>query len=142
MIIVRISATAAASMMGLTGYPMSISVPSRFKISATAAAPFITRSSPSVWVVPQVSYDAIPAVPQLSREMPPRTPHNIFVKPLAGLIHQPGHLYPRVVEAGPLAQISIMGGDQRRDRLTIVAGPEPGAFQGTDHTRSDVFGDP
>ena len=79
--------------------------------------------------------DAIMAAPCMSREMPYR-------KLLTRLFHQPVHLDPRVVEAGPVTQISIMGWDQRRHRLTIVGGAEPGAFQRSDHTRSDVFSNP
>src|SRR5689334_2075125 len=43
-IIVRMSASAAASMIGLTGYPIRNFTPSRFKMSATTAAAF-TRVS-------------------------------------------------------------------------------------------------
>src|SRR5206468_4667434 len=42
--IVRMSASAAASMMGLTGYPMRNFTPSRLRISATAAAAFMIHS--------------------------------------------------------------------------------------------------
>ena len=77
--------------------------------------------------------DAIIAVPGMSREMPCQ-------KPLTGLIHQPLDFHPRVVEARPLTQIRIMGWDQRRHGLPIIAGAEPGAFQGGDHPGSDVFG--
>src|SRR2546428_452072 len=43
-LIVRMSASAAASMMGLTGYPIRNSTPSRFRISATRAATFMFSS--------------------------------------------------------------------------------------------------
>src|SRR6266850_3446888 len=42
--IVRMSASAAASMIGLTGYPMRNLTPSRLRISATAAAAFMVHS--------------------------------------------------------------------------------------------------
>src|SRR5262245_44328074 len=42
--IVRMSASAAASMIGLTGYPMRNFTPSRLRISATAAAAFMSLS--------------------------------------------------------------------------------------------------
>src|SRR4030095_6551375 len=42
--IVRMSASAAASMMGLTGYPMRNFTPSRLRTSATAAAAFMVHS--------------------------------------------------------------------------------------------------
>src|SRR5687768_6022653 len=43
---VRISAAAAASMIGLTGYPMRYSTPSRLRISATAAATIAITIAP------------------------------------------------------------------------------------------------
>src|SRR2546423_1927170 len=43
--IVRMSASAAASISGLTGYPIRQSTPSRLRISATAAATFMARPS-------------------------------------------------------------------------------------------------
>src|SRR5262245_40100364 len=42
--IVRMSASAADSMIGLTGYPMRNFTPSRLRISATAAAAFMSLS--------------------------------------------------------------------------------------------------
>src|SRR5713101_2849845 len=57
--IVRMSASAAASMMGLTGYPMRNLTPSRLRISATAAAAFMIHSPRSLLSSPRVDRNCL-----------------------------------------------------------------------------------
>src|SRR5213593_2845279 len=57
--IVRMSASAAASMMGLTGYPMRNLTPSRLRISATAAAAFMIHSPRSLSSSPRVDRNCL-----------------------------------------------------------------------------------